>query len=294
MSNTFTREGYIFAGWASSANGSKVYDDEQMFAIGTNKLVVLYALWTANDNTVTFNKNAADAAGSMGVQIISTGNKTNLTFNGFTRAGYTFAGWAESEGGGVKHLNGSSYTMGTKDVTLYAVWVSEDCWLVTFDPQGGSEVISQQIPKGNKPVVPAMPTKAGYVFDGWYKEPQCKNIWDFERNEVTGNIIIYANWKLKENTLVFNGNAADITGTMEDMKLAPGNRAALPSNVFARTGYTFAGWAASADGEVIYLDGADYTMGEEESYTLYAVWVDNTRWLATFNSQGEVPLKSKG
>ena len=62
---------------------------------------------------------------------------------------------------------------------------------------GGNETIS----------MPEDPTKDGYEFDGWYKEKECINIWDFEKEIIPekmydseGNYnyketIIYAKWK---------------------------------------------------------------------------------------------------
>lgn len=47
--------------------------------------------------------------------------------------------------------------------------------------------------------------------------------------------------------------------------------AALKSNSFPRVGYTFAGWATTAEGSVAYANGADYTMGTTDQ-TLYAKW----------------------
>ena len=43
--NTFTRNGYVFVGWATSAAGNAVYQNNENFLIGT-KDVTLYAKWT--------------------------------------------------------------------------------------------------------------------------------------------------------------------------------------------------------------------------------------------------------
>lgn len=45
--NAFTRTGYTFEGWATSADGSKVYDDRQSVqSLTTQSHVTLYACWT--------------------------------------------------------------------------------------------------------------------------------------------------------------------------------------------------------------------------------------------------------
>ena len=41
---------------------------------------------------------------------------------------------------------------------------------------------------------PTAPTADGYVFTGWYKEPDCINPWDFN-TEVPGDMTLYAGWE---------------------------------------------------------------------------------------------------
>ena len=53
--NAFTRTGYTFGGWATNAMGGVVYTNCQSVAIATNTM--LYASWTTNTYTVTFNAN---------------------------------------------------------------------------------------------------------------------------------------------------------------------------------------------------------------------------------------------
>jgi len=71
-------------------------------------------------HSVTFNANGG--SGTMTAQVIAEGVSANLTANAFTRTGYTFAGWATTSGGTVAYMDGQSYTMGSADAELYAVW----------------------------------------------------------------------------------------------------------------------------------------------------------------------------
>lgn len=70
---------------------------------------------------------------------------------------------------------------------------------IIFDSDGGSEVASLQVEKGNKIEEPKKPTKieningydADYVFDGWfYGETK----WDFASMTVTENLTLKARW----------------------------------------------------------------------------------------------------
>ena len=70
----------------------------------------------------------------------------------------------------------------------------------------------------------------------------------------------------------FSFNANGGSGIMEQALVENGGN--LPANIFTRNGYTFAGWATSADGAVEYADEAAITATAETkgAYTLYAVW----------------------
>ena len=58
--NKFSREGYTFQGWNTAKNGSGTsYDDKALvnnLTAAPNGTVTLYAQWTANVYTITFNR----------------------------------------------------------------------------------------------------------------------------------------------------------------------------------------------------------------------------------------------
>lgn len=62
------------------------------------------------------------------------------------------------------------------------------------------------------------------------------------------------------------------------------DKAKLNANTFVRAGYRFDGWATSANGEVVYKDGADFTIGDSDA-ALYAVWTKV--WNVTFPNMQE-------
>ncbi|NNC11751.1 hypothetical protein HII28_07665 [Planctomonas sp. JC2975] len=75
--------------------------------------------------TVAFDGNGA-TGGATASQKLTTGLAAGLTVNGYTRAGYGFAGWATSPTGPIAYTNGESVkdltTTNGATVTLYAVW----------------------------------------------------------------------------------------------------------------------------------------------------------------------------
>ena len=65
---------------------------------------------------------------------------------------------------------------------------------VTFDSQGGSQISYMQVQPGSTVTRPPNPTKAGYVFAGWYREAGVTNLWNFNTDTVTWNMTLYARW----------------------------------------------------------------------------------------------------
>ena len=61
-----------------------------------------------------------------------------------------------------------------------------------------------------------------------------------------------------------------------------GGKGTLAANTFTSSGKVFAGWATSADGAVVYADGAKITV--ESNTDLYAVWGD--AYTVTFDNGG--------
>ena len=125
--NAFTRTGYTFQGWATSASGAKVYSDKQSISNLTataGATVNLYAKWSGISYSVKFNANGG--MGTMSNESFTYGTAKALTANAFTRTGYTFQGWATSTTGANVYndrqvVSNLSTTAGAV-VNLHAVW----------------------------------------------------------------------------------------------------------------------------------------------------------------------------
>jgi uncharacterized repeat protein (TIGR02543 family) len=171
--NTFSNTGYSFSGWSETADGPVSYQNGANYTMGTSN-ATLYAVWTQNaSHSVTFNKNSASAAGTMSLQSIVEGVSAALTMNTFSNAGYSFSGWSETPDGTVRYQNGANYTMGSSDVTLYAVWVQNASHTVTFNKNNASatgEMTPQSIPEGATTALSSNTyLLEGYTFNGWAK-----------------------------------------------------------------------------------------------------------------------------
>ena len=153
--------------------------------------------------------------------------------------------------------------------------IDEEKYTVEFYSNGGSEVESQTVVNGKKAKEPTPPTKDGYTFDGWYVGTEK---WSFLGHLITDNITLTAKWIANENTIVFDGNG-HTKGKMTDFVIPTDEAKELPINAYEKAGYTFVGWSTVKDGEVEYENGANYQMGKESTYTLYAIWEANQNTL---------------
>jgi uncharacterized protein (TIGR02145 family)/uncharacterized repeat protein (TIGR02543 family) len=124
-----TRAGYVFDSWNTSADGTGM-----SYASGAsytdNARVTLYAQWTANTYTVTYNAN--DGTGAPGNQTKTHDVALTLSAAVPTRTNYTFSSWnTSSNGTGTSYASGASYTADA-GVTLYAQWSFTKCDGQTF------------------------------------------------------------------------------------------------------------------------------------------------------------------
>ncbi len=275
INNKFAKTGYTFKGWSSTKNGSVEYQNGSAYTMGTESVATLYAVWEANRNTIVFNGNGA-TGGSMQSMTVSTDSTASLTQSSYTKTGYTFIGWSTTKGGSVEYTDKASYTMGTNSsYTLYAVWEANENTLI-FNANSGLGNMSNMTISTDETVNLSNNkfVKAGYTFKGWATSAGGSVIYSNGASYTMGtnnSYTLYAVWEANENTLIFDGNGETV-GSMSDMTIATDKTATLPNNAFVKKGYTFKGWSTTRGGNVEYTDGASYTMGASESYTLYAVW----------------------
>ena len=67
---------------------------------------------------------------------------------------------------------------------------------VTFEASGGEPVPEAQlVEEGSKIELPKAMARTKFTFSGWYKDLDCKEPWDFAKDTVESDIILFANWK---------------------------------------------------------------------------------------------------
>lgn len=114
-----TRTGYSFTGWNTDANGSGTgYSPGQ--AYGADADLTLYAMWSPNKYTVSYNANGGSGAPS--AQTKTYGVTLKLSSTRPTRTNYNFVGWATSpNASSATYQPGGNYAT-NENVTLYAIW----------------------------------------------------------------------------------------------------------------------------------------------------------------------------
>ena len=133
--NQFAKEGWLFRSWNTKADGSgNSYSDTATIRLA--KDITLYAQWTYNQVSVTFDPNGG--TGEMPVQKINKKESTPLNANTFTRENdFVFTGWnTKADGTGESYADKTKVTL-TSDLTLYAQWYHDQVE-VTFMPNGGT------------------------------------------------------------------------------------------------------------------------------------------------------------
>ena len=318
---TPTRSGHTFNGWYTSATGgSKVSETTKMGSFN----VTIYAHWTENVKTYTVKYNGnGNTGGSTASSTHTVGVAKNLTANGFTRTGYTFAGWnTDANGNGTSYADKESVkdlsTTNGATVTLYAKWTPRE-YQLTMNPNGGAFADGNTNAKTLSPnliydgtnwhnVSSNTVSRTGYTFDGWYDKAtggekvyntdgSCISgtYWKNNTYKYTGNLTVYAHWTAKKYTVTYNSNGG--SGSMATDTVTYGTAYRTKANQFTKTGYTFVGWNEKADGtgsDWTSWIGKDWTWTYTKNVTLYAQWRVNSYTLNITGDSGVEKITGNG
>ena len=294
---SLAKTGHSFAGWNTASGGGGT-----SYAAGapytTNAAATLFAQWTPDTYTVTYNGNGnlggavpADQTKTYSVSLTLRTNSGTLT-----KGTDTFSGWNTAAGGtGTNYAEGASYTVNA-GTTLYAKWTSASDWSVNYlgnGNDGGSAPASQTVTRGsalNLQTNSGNLSLTGYSFTGWATQADGGGVSYLvsQLETPTANMNLYAKWTIDTYTVTYNGNA-NTSGVV------PGNQTKTfnvsltlsvnsGSPVLAKTGHTFGGWnTASGGGGTSYAAGAAYTTNA--AATLYAQWTPDT-YTVTYSGNG--------
>lgn len=297
--NGWTIDGYTFAGWATSPDGSgaRYAPGARWTANGT---LTLYAQWTPGQASLTYDGNGA-TGGKTDPQTGKTDEKINVRDNGFTRDGYTFVTWntqADCKGNAVKPnsewtLRGSS--------TLYACWAG-NAQTLTYHGNGatGGNTAAQSGKTGDELTTNANGfTRDGYTFVRWdTAKDGSGTAYGEGKNGVSQYVMkpagndLYAIWKANPATIQYRNDWPNTTGSTPDTTGDTGDTVTISQNGFDRPGYTFTGWSTSKRGDPSLNPGDKHTL-EPGTTTVWAQWKANPAHLVYNSNIGSIGSETK-
>ena len=128
------REGYKFLGWSLAADSTDCIKYVNLADFGESDTLTLYAVWSSNKYKVVYNKNnSTDGTAPVDSNEYVVNDTVTVLDKGDLKCNdYTFKGWnTQKNGKGTYYEAGDTFSMPGNDVTLYAIWVTEDGTIVS-------------------------------------------------------------------------------------------------------------------------------------------------------------------
>lgn len=210
----------------------------RLFTTLVATLLLFTGCMTGDDSKTTEYKLSFSANGGTGEMESITkeeNEKINLPAVKFFRTGFEFLNWnTVADGSGTAYADSAEFIFNA-DTTLHAQWKEKKA--APSNPENPTQPQNPQNPqnptKPQQPQIPETPSTPKTTY-----------------------------------TVIFDANGGN--GTIASISVEEGSEITLPENTFTKTGYSFAGWATSADGNVSYSDKAKISI--TGNITLYAKW----------------------
>lgn len=271
-----TWTGHTFTGWTGTGLSSST--KTVTIAKGSTGNRSYTANFSVNSYTLTFNANGGSV--SPASKSVAYGSNYGALPTP-TRSGYTFDGWYTAASGGTK-VSGST-TMGAANATVHAHWTEKTATLSYNNGGRGTTPSSVTMKYTTATNAASALSATGYTFGGWRRSDTGATVAAGGQvkaaNVEPSNVTLTGLWQANSYTIVFDKNTSKATGTMANLSMTYDSAKNLTTNGYARTGYTFKGWATTAAranaGTVDYSNLAsvkNLTSTSGATVTLYAVW----------------------
>ncbi|AFM13026.1 InlB B-repeat-containing protein [Turneriella parva] len=246
-------------------------------AAATPTFTILYAGNGNTGGTVPVDSNNYPAGASFTV----LGNTGTLV-----KTGFVFAGWNTlANGTGTAYSAGSTYSMGSANVTLYAAWTP--AYNVTYNGNGSTSgslpVDSNNYVAGSSVTILANTGNLinnSIVFGGWNSAADGSGT-DYlpGASLVMGstNLVLYAKWT-PNYTITYNGNGnTGGTAPTDSFSYAAGANATVLSNTgnLSKVNFTFIGWNTASNGLGTFYPPGTTCAIASANVNLYAIYLGN-------------------
>ncbi len=237
-------------GWYTERTGGVKI--ESTTAVNITEDITLYARWRGAGVQVTLDPQGGTCkTSSMTVHYSEPYGGSSLSLPEASRNGYDFEGWFTDDEGGNRILP-DSFVNNVSAHTLYAHW-SAKTYTVSFSANNGkfdngkitdSREVTFGHPYGELPV----PSRDGYDFDGYSKTSHGNDrIEEDSLLDYPGNLVLYAQWKPKTYTVLFNPNGGNCE-TESQTVTYKAYYGELPAAV--KDNYDFEGWYTGVTGGI--------------------------------------------
>ena len=233
-----TREGFTFDGWYEDSTFSTKFN----FDTPITDNMTLYAKWTENKYTLTFDANGG--SGTMTPVTDLTGEYT-LPANEFTApSGKQFKGWSLTTDGAIV----TKVAM-TENRTVYAIWenIPVVTYTVSFAANGGTGTMADVTGISGEYTLPAngFTAPAGKQFKAWSVGGVEKVVGD--KITVTANTTVTAVWEAVEYNVTVTGGTASVGAGTPITKATMGTTVTLTAGA-APSGKVFDKWEVVSGG----------------------------------------------
>lgn len=246
------KTGYKFVNWTDGSSNEKSTDKDYKFIMPASN-VNLTANATPNTYTIKYNKNKADASGTIADSIYTYDVISALRTNVYTATGYKQTGWnTKADGTGTHYDAGKAIDvinwtdLDGKVINLYAEWEKQS-YAVTYidvvNNKNGKELgrTTKQISYGSKVSGSDIGTDKtlGTYYDGYVYE-SCTSA-----TVETSGTVVYRIFKVHNYNISYNLNG----GSLPDGKSNPDTYNVESSDITlnnpVKSGYVFTGWSGT-------------------------------------------------
>ena len=303
---SFDRKDYLFAGWNTEPDGSgDSYGPDALFTM-PERNVDLYAQWSRkpvdtrkekNSRLIYDSNNTKDQKAFDGENPGLPGSIFTVDENHFLYEGWTFVGWnTKKDGSGEGYSFGDAVKLPDHDLYLYAQWLKNSAYTLTYDANNGSGVkrMDSETPCARASVVHLDGNDfvyeeegKSYKFQSWNSRPDGSGdaLMPGDTKEMNTDVILYAQWEERPADddgsdlyhLFYHANNGTVDYSVDAQTPAgEGKKIGIDENRFSFGLSTFQGWNTKADGSgKSYEGGNPFTMPDHDVH-LYAQWKNHS------------------